>query len=524
MGKEAAGSAGQWFMIAVGVFVVIAAYLASIGFQGRKHVLGIDLGTTFSVVAVKRAGKVEVIPNHETGRYLTPSVVSYVKNGMGDPERKLMKFDHEFKHYLVGDSAVRRRHENVADTIYHSKRFIGKSIFETTSEVAEHPFRVGSPALVHTFEDGIEKLRQQSYGRPGQYFADILENFDKCKVKVRTHNDEGIVTKAHDIKDKCTGSKQGKKSKAASTKEEMGGDATIAATEDDVDGTGALTPSEDEEEQHLTRDARYTKAREVFYEAAKAQFRVLDRWRTPVDIGAAIVKKLKDAAEVFLGYDVYDTVICVPAKFGKLEIQKTYEAFNKAGFSVARVMDEPTAAAVAYGLHKSATGKTVIVYDLGGGTLDASLLSISSKAVNVLGTAGDDHLGGSDFDYAMWKLLQDRCGPSEKITRGEAEDVKKELTSKDIVPICERRTKQVTRDEYETAAATLFERAMAPVHQVLADQMMSADDINHVVLVGGASRMPKIRKMLIDFFGQDKLNMDLDPDLTVAIGAANIDQ
>eukprot|EP00392_Amoebophrya_sp_AT5.2_P004207 g4215.t1 len=176
-------------------------------------------------------------------------------------------------------------------------------------------------------------------------------------------------------------------------------------------------------------------------------------------------------------------------------------------------------------LHKSATGKTVIVYDLGGGTLDVSVLKISTKAVNVLGTAGDDHLGGSDFDHAMLELLQTKCSDRQRdvelASPSAAETIKKQLSGSETVPFCGT---TVSREEFETKAASLFKRTIEPVEKVMKDQMMTHKDINHVVLVGGATRMPRIRRMLIDFFGREKLNMDLDPDLTVAIGAANIDQ
>ena len=121
--------------------------------------------------------------------------------------------------------------------------------------------------------------------------------------------------------------------------------------------------------------------------------------------------------------------------------------------------------------------------------------------------------------------LQKTCPEDEDVTRSEAEDAKKALTGAETVEVCSQKSpKKLSRAQFEEAAAELFDRAIAPVKRVLEDQMMKPTDIDHVVLVGGASRMPRIRTMLIDFFGKEKLNMDLDPDLTIAMGAANIDQ
>ncbi|CAD7942978.1 unnamed protein product [Amoebophrya sp. A120] len=521
----------QWILIAGAALVGLSAWLASIGFQGRKHVLGIDLGTTFSVVAVKRNGTVEVIPNHETGKLLTPSVVSYVKNAMTDPERKYMKFDKEFAHFLVGEKALERRAASPSDTIYHAKRFIGKSVFETTAEIAEHPFRIGNRDVNST-----ELLRSlaKDLGAPGatrseDQFSQTVEALAECVEEARTSRTTTTIAATGETMQSTT---RATADDVAATAHDSQDGAFAFLDEDDstIKNAGALAACLKAKRKTpmpaaVEEDSTYQAVREVVFNHTQAEFRVLDtKWRTPVDIGTAIVKKLRDAAETYLGHGVADCVICVPAKFGKLEIQKTHEVFSKAGFRVARIMDEPTAAAVAYGLHKSATGKTVIVYDLGGGTLDASLLHISTKAVNVLGTSGDDHLGGSDFDHAMLHLLQQKCAATEHRETANpetAENLKKQFSSEQSASICGT---SVTRTEFEETAKELFARALAPVEQVLSDQMMKPKDIHHVVLVGGASRMPRIRAMLADLFGQEKLNMDLDPDLTVAIGAANIDQ
>merc|ERR1712217_883272 len=210
------------------------------------------------------------------------------------------------------------------------------------------------------------------------------------------------------------------------------------------------------------------------------------------------------------------------------------------GFKVRRILDEPTAAAVAYNLHKTTGVRHVLIYDIGGGTLDTSLLYMNGKSVSVLGLAGDDHLGGSDFDRQMKEVLQAKVAtarPAEKaLHRCDdnglailAEQAKILLSSQQTVQVACRADDEralamdVTRDEFEEASAKLFQRAMAPVKKVLEDQMMTADNVDDVVLVGGASRTPRIRTLLQEFMGPSKrLHTEIDPDVTVAYGAANI--
>lgn len=207
-------------------------------------------------------------------------------------------------------------------------------------------------------------------------------------------------------------------------------------------------------------------------------------------------------------------------------------------------MDEPTSAAVAYNLHKSEGVKNVLVYDIGGGTLDASVLMMHGKTVNVLGIAGDEHLGGSDFDHRVYKLLLQKLpeavstpatpedetipGCEDEKLRVLAEKVKCELSGVQSANAkCRHsdgaiRSMQVTRKEFETASQDLFDRALAPVKKVLEDQVMQPKHINDIVLVGGASRTPRLRELLQEFFGDKVLHTDIDPDVTVAYGAANI--
>jgi molecular chaperone DnaK (HSP70) len=267
------------------------------------------------------------------------------------------------------------------------------------------------------------------------------------------------------------------------------------------------------------------------------------RWLSPVDVGALVVQHMKRSVAEFVGYPIYRAVICVPAKFSQNQTKATQQAFEKAGFKVMRVLEEPTAAAVAYNLHKSGAVKHVLVYDLGGGTLDTSLLYMNGRSISLLGVAGDDHLGGSDFDLRMRTLLEAKVVnsaapevppmPLQGCDRNGlgivAEEAKIKLSSADSVEVhCladdgKARVMTVTRAEFEEACKDLFDRSMAPVEKALADQMMTADNIDDIVLVGGASRTPKIRTLLKGYLGEGKrLHTEIDPDTVVAYGAANI--
>jgi len=267
------------------------------------------------------------------------------------------------------------------------------------------------------------------------------------------------------------------------------------------------------------------------------------RWVSPVDVGAEVVAHIKRSIAHFVGYEMSRAVICVPAKFSWKETKATVQAFEKAGFKVQRVLEEPTAAAIAYNLHKVTATKHVLVYDIGGGTLDTSLLYMNGRSVSVLGVAGDDHLGGSDFDLAVREILEGKLPSAERLPEAPAsavgcdrtgllvaaERVKIALSSQEsaealcLVEGGGARRIVVTRVEFERGCKPLFDRALAPVEAVLADQMMTPANVDDVVLVGGASRMPLLRQLLQDYIGHDKkLHTEIDPDVTVAFGAANI--
>jgi molecular chaperone DnaK (HSP70) len=267
-------------------------------------------------------------------------------------------------------------------------------------------------------------------------------------------------------------------------------------------------------------------------------------WVSPISVGAEVIRHMMKSVDTYLGYPIHRAVICVPAKFSPRETAATVKAFNEAGIKVMRVLEEPTAAAIAYNLHKGTSVRHVLVYDIGGGTLDTSLLYMNGKTVNVLGVAGDDRLGGSDFDHRMQALIEAKLNASEfsnfqsddpslaKCSPSglgvPAERAKIALSANSFTEVrCEDdagkgRLVKVTRAEFEKQCQDLFDRAVDPVKRVLDDQMMGAEAIDDVVLVGGASRMPQLRDLIRKFFSGKRLHTEIDPDVTVAYGAANV--
>jgi molecular chaperone DnaK (HSP70) len=408
-----------------GCLVVVSAIMAALGYRGRDQIVGIDLGTTFSVVAVKSNNQVKILSDRITGNLLVPSVVHYAKNGS----------------VIVGEAAVKLRSEYPLQTIYNSKRFIGRLMQEVADDAGKHRYQV-SPNASRSDEEKEE---------------DVAAGFT------------------------------------------IPGNSSIGSF-----------------------------------------------WRSPIDVASEVVAHLKRSVTHAMGYEMQRAVICVPAKFTQREdsplVKATVDAFNQGGIKVMRVLEEPTAAAIAYNLHKTTGVRHVLVYDIGGGTLDTSLLYTNGKTINVMGVAGDDHLGGSDFDHRMQAMLEARLDGAKEVASEPslpdcshsglgvpAEKAKIALSSAAAAEVKCRSSDgrtlsmSVSREEFEAACKDLFDRAIAPVEQVLEDQYMGADDVDDIVLVGGASRMPQLRILLGKFFGNSKrLHTEIDPDVTVAYGAANI--
>ncbi|MGX7926241.1 molecular chaperone DnaK [Tsuneonella sp. HG094] len=372
-------------------------------------VIGIDLGTTNSCIAVMDGGKPKVIENSEGAR-TTPSIVAFTKDG----ER------------LIGQPAKRQAVTNPDNTVFAVKRLIGRR-----------------------FDDPVTKKDTE------------LVPYTIVKGK--------------------------------------NGDAWVNA------GGKDLSPSE---------------------------------------VSAFILQKMKETAESYLGETVTQAVITVPAYFNDAQRQATKDAGQIAGLEVLRIINEPTAAALAYGLEKS-DGKTIAVYDLGGGTFDVSILEIGDGVFEVKSTNGDTFLGGEDFDAAIVEYLADKFKSKENMDlktdklalqrlKEAAEKAKIELSSAQTteinLPFITARmeggsttplhlVETITRADLEKLVAGLIERTKEPMKKALADAGLKASEIDDVVLVGGMTRMPKVREVVKDFFGKEP-HTGVNPDEVVAMGAA----
>ncbi|MCY2975826.1 MAG: molecular chaperone DnaK [Planctomycetota bacterium] len=377
--------------------------------SGEK-IIGIDLGTTNSVVAVMEGNEVKVIPNAEGSR-LTPSVVAF----------------NDKNETIVGEPARRQAVTNPQRTVSSVKRFMGRRHEEVESEEKIVPYKI--------------------VGGKNEY------------VKV---------------------------------------------------GIG-------------------------------------DQQYTPQEISAKVLRKLKEAAESYLGHRVSKAVITVPAYFNDAQRQATKDAGQIAGLEVARIINEPTAAALAYGLDKNKDHK-IVVFDLGGGTFDVSVMEValsgddtSSKVFEVISTSGDTHLGGDDFDQSLVNYV------AAQFQKDNGIDLRKEpMSLQRLQEACEKAKKElssvpqtdlnlpfitadatgpkhlqmtVTRSKFEELADELMERCRKPVMQALADAKLKPSDIDEVVLVGGSTRVPKVRQIVKEIFGKEP-HQGVNPDEVVAVGAA----
>jgi len=272
-----------------------------------------------------------------------------------------------------------------------------------------------------------------------------------------------------------------------------------------------------------------------------ARVEILGKVYNPPQISAMILGKLKSAAEDFLGEKVSKAVITVPAYFNDAQRQATKQAGEIAGLEVVRIINEPTAAALAYGLEKK-TDETIAVYDLGGGTFDISVLEVGAGVVEVKSTNGDTHLGGDDIDQRIVDWLIDEFKKENSIDLGKdrmalqrlkeaAEKAKIELsqmmeteinlpfiTAGANGPI--HMQQKLTRTRLEQLMGDLLERSMKPVRQALEDAKLSPADIQEVVMVGGSTRIPKVQSLVRTFFGEKELHKGVNPDEVVAVGAA----
>lgn len=270
---------------------------------------------------------------------------------------------------------------------------------------------------------------------------------------------------------------------------------------------------------------------------------------SPEEIGASVLRKLKADAEAKLGQSISEAVITVPAYFDDAQRQATKDAAEIAGLKVLRIINEPTAAALAYGFDKGREEK-ILVYDLGGGTFDVTVLEISNETIEVLSTSGDTHLGGRDFDEALMNLIVEEFKKESsldlkndeslpKVQRQQALQRIKEAAEKckhDLSSQSEHQVNlpfiiadgggnpqhllvNITRTRFEEITKHLVERSMEPVKKALSDAGLDKNQINEIIMVGGMTRMPMVQKTVEDFFGK-KPNLTVNPDEVVAMGAA----
>ncbi|CEG39228.1 molecular chaperone [Plasmopara halstedii] len=421
---------GSLLLLTGGILLIASALLARQGFTGRDHVVGIDLGTTYSVVAIFQKNNVTAIADNE-GHVLVPSTVAYLPDGG----------------VLIGREARTHRTIDPQHTIFNAKRFIGQSYDDVIkSENGTMPY-----------EFNIKPLQRNEYD--GICFALNLPNHPECV--------------------------------------------------------------------------------------------------TPVEIGTAIVRHLHFMAHRYVGHNqVTKAVVAVPVDFNEKQRNATKAAFRAAGLEVSRVLEEPTAAAIAYGLHQDQNINFMLVFDFGGGTLDVSLLFARNGAITVVDTLGDNHLGGEDLDARLsaWLLMRFESQLKKKISthntktegkrvlkdrpeppctmagvRQAAELLKRQLTNLSVVTAAcvwnegdesIQIEVDVTRLQFEELCKPLLERTMIPVRDILAANNIGTEEIDAVVLVGGSSRIPWVRQRLTEMFHGRAPLSNIDPDLAVAYGAA----
>lgn len=269
---------------------------------------------------------------------------------------------------------------------------------------------------------------------------------------------------------------------------------------------------------------------EVTYKGKKQTF-------TPEEVSAMVLTKMKEVAETYLGKAVKNAVVTVPAYFNDAQRQSTKDAGTIAGLNVVRIINEPTAAAIAYGLNKEGE-KNILVFDLGGGTFDVSLLTIDDGFFEVVATAGDTHLGGEDFDNRMMKYYVDHLKKKKSIDiskdqsalarlRKACEAAKRQLSSQpearvevDSLQDGFDFSEKMTRAKFEELNMDLFKGTLNPVQKVLEDSKLKKTEIDEIVLVGGSTRIPKVQQLIKDFFGGKEPNRGINPDEAVAYGAA----
>lgn len=452
----------------IGVGILIFGVLAQQGFRGRASVAGIDLGTTNSVICVqaqsKGVGDIDCIRDPDSNSPIIPSVVSFLEpheRKVGPSSKVPSLLTPHPSHVVVGQRAKQRIDSHPHRTLYHAKRVLGRP----------------------TSDSAIDDLRKE--------------------VEF------------------------------------------------------AVIPDE---------------------ESSEAAFKVDDHVILPQHVGSYVVTHLIDITKTFLGHDnVKSAVLAVPAKFNTLQRQRTMEAFKEAGVKIARVLEEPAAAALAYGLHKKEGVEKILVYDFGGGTLDVSILHVAEGYCEVIGSDGDDKLGGADFDAAVASYLASRhahvldqlasynnndtaetlsevcpritqdlpiCSLSSFHTLAEQLKITLSQTGEtvetdclavpassnaslpaDLSSLCEALTPEklsLSLEDYDRVVAPLLDRSILPITRLLEDLTLDETEMDEIVMVGGTTRMPQVRARVRKAFSKAQMNTHIDPDLTVAYGAASV--
>ncbi|XP_062409403.1 endoplasmic reticulum chaperone BiP-like [Sardina pilchardus] len=374
--------------------------------SSRITAVGVDLGTTYSCVGVFQNGSVKIITNDQ-GNRITPSYVAFTAEG----ER------------LIGDAAKNQLTSNPANTVFNTKRFIGRTWNDSSvqQDIKYLPFKV-------------------------------LEKKYKPHIALNVH-----------------------------------------------------------------------RRRKIF---------------TPEEISAMVLSKMKETAEAYLGMKVTHAVVTVPAYFNDAQRQATKDAGTIAGLTVMRIINEPTAAAIAYGLNKKGRDKIILVIDLGGGSLDVSLLDSYSRQLEVIATHGDTHLGGEDFDQRVIehfiKLYKKKTGKDVRKDNRAVQKLRREVERAKRVLSVDYRTRieiesffegddfseSLTRATFESLNMDLFSSILNPVQKALEDSDLEKSDINEIVLVGGSTRIPKIRQLVKEFFNGKEPSRGINPEEAVAYGAA----
>ena len=498
----------------IGVVILIVIVMAKKGFRGRATVAGIDLGTTNSVVCVQApssgVGEIVCISDPATNSPVIPSVVSFLdnhhtRNFRLTKEEKEAAPSEIFPHpvdVVVGSEAKDRINTHPHHTVYHAKRIIGRKYTHKSvkSLIGEVDYNIVS----NDESDGVA-----SFGVPYHMPTEDLRGMRICQRSCPSSLSSAIIT--------------------------------------------------------------------------------------PSQIGSYIINHLRTITRNHLQHDnVHSAVIAIPAKFEPAQRDATIRAFELAGMKVARILEEPTAAALAYGLHKRDDVHYVMVYDFGGGTLDISLLFIGEGGnIEVIGSDGDEQLGGADFDAAVAHWLIEHHGVGEivktvmaSIDRIEAslntdeegvdveDSISEHCTKLQQAPLCtlsslhtigeqmkiglSKHSKdeqafeekvcfrlpeslesiphtaddlcdsivpvalKLSLEEYDKSVSKLYERSVIPIQRLLEDLDLQKEDIDEVVMVGGTTRMPQIRELVRKELVKEQLNTHIDPDLTVAYGAASV--